>query len=293
MILSILSFQFVSQVVVSQAWSASFNFLAEVEDVEKEMWWVITGKRVHSDGSPYRALQKALNEFQDKKKSSLRLSSCNRFQVEKNNSHFFRVSSLCLGKALWMGSLERTSKTENSEIWRLEVPLNSWTSHFGVGASIFHSQLKCELEVSPQNRLLKMSCPVYARNRSPEQFVELSDFQFNKNGKPTLKIEGYVKQPPELISKIESQVQNEGDIRIKETVYPRKQEEIKKIEFDHTQKGVGHGQKEKNDKESHQENNQENNQENKPHEGEGQTEEGESQNNEAPPIIPEVPPPTR
>jgi hypothetical protein len=217
--------------------------------------------------------------------------------VDNKIPSVFRVSSLCHGKPLWIGSLESVAKGPQSQLWSLQIPLVSWTSHFGVGVSIFHPQLKCELEVSLQNRLLKMTCPIYARNRSPEQFVELTQFSFEKKGRPTMKIEGYVKQPPELISKIESVVPLEGDIRVKETVYPRKQEELEKLEFNHTQKGDPHGQKEKSDKEKKPEENtrsEEESQREKESESQPQ-EEGESERdeNEAPPIKPSAPPATR
>jgi hypothetical protein len=267
-------------ILVSTAWSAPFDFLAEVEDVEKEMWWVVSQRRIHSSGTPYRALQKALNEDVSKKKSPIKLSTCNRFQVDGQVTQSYRVTSLCLSQPQWIGSLEQTSKDKDREVWKLVIPLQAWTSHFGVGVSIFHPQLICELNVSPQKRLLKMTCPIYARNRTAEEFVELTDFQFEKNGMPVMKIDGHIKQPPEIIGKIESVVPIDGDIRIKETRYPKKQEVLEKIEFNHSQKGDPHGKKEKIEKEVN------------PQEKSNNQEEGHGQE-EAPPIKPEAPPPTR
>ena len=289
-----MSWFLILSILVSQAWSAPFDFLAEVEDVEKEMWWIITAKRIHSSATPYRSLQKALNEFETQKKSPVKISTCSRMSVEKVKTSNYKVFSNCLGKPQWIGSLSLSTKEKDLEVWKLEVPIEAWTSYFGVGVSIFHPRLNCELTVSAQKRLLKMKCPIYARNRSPEEFVELNDFLFEKNGVPVMKIEGYVKQPPELVSKIESLVPIDGDIRIKETRYPKKEEVVEKIDFEHKKKGDPSGQKEKNSQKSFEkESNEKEDSEKESNEKENRQSEGEENNQEAPPIKPEAPPPSR
>lgn len=217
-----------------------FEFLSEAEDVEKEMWWIVTGSRSPLTSSPWRSLQWAMTEFESKKKPSLVLSSCKRFRVEiLKPGREWRVSTLCRSEAPEIGSLLKKTAQE----WQVEIPLAAWTEHFGIGVSIFHPRLLCYLSLNEKGRLTELRCPTYARNRKADEIIELENFIYQKGKVPLMKIKGLIKQPPETLGKIEATVPLRGDIQISETRYPLKN--IKEaLEFTDNKEGEKIGEKE-------------------------------------------------
>lgn len=246
----------------------SVSFLSEVEDVEREMWWIVTGKRKDSLGTPWRALQKAILDSEKLKSNQVKLSTCKRMSVVKESQpvQLWKVSSLCQGRPVWIGDLQKLSKDK----WNVRLPLNAWIEHFGTGVSIFYKELSCDIGVSSKGRVLSLSCPQYARNRNAEEIVELENFRYQKGQTPLMEIKGYVKKQFEIVGRLESVVPIVGDIKIKEIKYPKKKE-VESLEFSHKREPPP-GEQKNGEKENSQ---KENNQEEINHEGSAE---------EAPPI---------
>lgn len=205
-----------------------FHFMSEADDVEKEAWWLITGKRHSNDQSPWRFVYKAFLEFKGSKTKHVITKMCQKLKVvETTANSIFKVTTHCQAKPIEIALVKKL----NDKQWEFQFRVTSFIDHFGLGTSIFYQTLICQIDLDEKNKVQKMRCPVYARNRSVEEIVELKNFEYNKKGEPLMKIQGVIKKQFQDVARIETSVPSKGEIIIKEIKIPNPLEAVKTEEF--------------------------------------------------------------
>lgn len=197
--------------------ASQYHFLSEIEDVEREAWWLISKNRLNSSTTPWRAIEKALNDAKKMKKKLPPISLCQKMQVSENEGELI-ITSHCLATPLELARL----KQEGVAKWSIEISTPAFKEHFGLHTSIFSSTLKCSAEVTRGGQLQTLSCPVYARDLNQEEWVELINWSYSKSGKNMMKINGTIKKQFETVATLSTVVPRVGDITVKEVRVPQK-----------------------------------------------------------------------
>ncbi len=233
LILSILISSFCSaqsrSAFVNQAQTLQpFQFMSEADDIEKEAWWLITGKRLSNDHSPWRLVYKAFLESKGLKSKQVISKMCQKLKVvESVSTSTFTVTTHCQAKPLEMAIVKKLQ----AQKWEFQFRVPQFVEHFGIGTSIFYQTLVCELDLDDKNKVQKIKCPVYARNRNVEEIVELKNFEFNKRGEPLMQIQGVIKKQFQDVARIETLIPSKGEIFIKEIKIPNPLDAVKVEEF--------------------------------------------------------------
>ena len=205
-----------------------FQFISEADDIEKEAWWLITGKRLSNDQSPWRLVYKAFLESKGLKSKQVILKICQKLKVvESPSNSTYTVTSHCQAKPVEMAIVKKLQ----SQKWEFQFRVTQFIDHFGLGTSIFYQTLICELDLDDKNKVQKIKCPVYARNRNVEEIVELKNFEYNKKGEPLMQIQGVIKKQFQDVARIETLIPSKGEIFIKEIKIPNPLDSLKVEEF--------------------------------------------------------------
>lgn len=197
--------------------ATDFHFLTEIEDVEREAWWLISKNRLKSTTTPWRALEKALNDHKQIKKKLPASSLCQKMQVLEKSGEWI-ITSHCLATPVQLAKLLKKSDT----LWSIEIPTASFKEHFGLQTSIYSNSLKCDFETNKSGVLQKLQCPVYARDLNSEEWVELKDFNYAKKEKELMNIQGSIKSQFEIVATLSTVIPQFGDITVKEVRIPQK-----------------------------------------------------------------------
>lgn len=198
--------------------AAEFHFLSEIEDVEREAWWLITKNRLNSTVTPWRAIEKALNDHKKLKKKLPSMSLCQKMKVTENLQELI-ITSHCLATPVELARLKQVNLTN----WEISISTTSFKDHFGLQTSIFSTTLKCFIEVTKKGHLQTFSCPIYARDFNQEEWVELINWSYTKKGKIIMKIDGTIKKQFETVATLSTVVPSVGDITVKEVRIPQQQ----------------------------------------------------------------------
>jgi|GEM_PF-5830926 hypothetical protein len=194
-----------------------FHFISEAEDIEKEAWWLVTGKRLSQEHSPWRLVYKAFLESKGLKSKQVISKLCQKLKVQGSPTHsIFTISTHCQSRPIEVATVKRLQ----AQKWEVQFQITQFIDHFGLGTSIFYQTLICELDLDERSKLQKMKCPVYARNRAVEEIVELKNFEYNKKGEPLMKIQGVIKKQFQDVARIETLIPSKGEIFIKEIKIP-------------------------------------------------------------------------
>lgn len=224
----------VTQAQETQA-SQPYHFMSEADDIEKEAWWLITGKRLSNDHSPWRLVYKAFLESKGLKSKHVISKMCQKLKVVESQSTF-TITTHCQAKPIEVAIVKKLQ----AQKWEFQFRVTQFIDHFGLGTSIFYQTLICELDLDDKNKVQKIRCPVYARNRNVEEIVELKNFEYNKKGEPLMRIQGVIKKQFQDVAKLETLIPSKGEIFIKEIKIPNPLDAVKVEEFKLPQKPLIH-----------------------------------------------------
>lgn len=197
--------------------ASDYRFLSEIEDVEREAWWLISKNRLNSTTTPWRAIEKALNDHKKLKKKLPSMSLCQKMRVSEKLNELI-ITAHCLVTPVELARLKKVNETN----WEIEILTTSFKEHFGLQTSIYSSTLKCFIEASHVGQLQTLSCPRYARDLNQDEWVELLNWSYSKKGKNLMKIEGKIKNQFETVATLSTVVPPTGDITVKEVRIPQK-----------------------------------------------------------------------
>ncbi len=239
--------------------SLDWAFLSQAEDVEREVWWIVTDRRLEASTSPFRILRAAAVQTLKKDKSQnlgsqnrltgIPFKFCKSLQVVLEDSQSWRVVSLCQKPAREIG---RMRLLQTSPIrWEVTIKPAAFEEHFGLSTGILFRQFLCLLDLDQKGKLIKMSCPSYVRDRRLGEIVQFKTLEYESQGSPLLKIEGDVKKDLQVIATFKSDVPLTGDIALKVKKIPFQKSVEEKTEFSNSQgptRGGSNGEKEVEEK---------------------------------------------
>lgn len=196
--------------------------LEQAEEIEREAWWVLTNQRLEGRSSPFRVFRFVQLKRSGKTKSLPSLQFCQKLEIQEIEPQVWQLQARCQKSPQDVGTLRKQGPLQ----YRLQWVSSPFSSHFGLGASIFYAKQTCDFELTSEGRLKKMSCPGYARNRTSDEVVELKIFEFLTEGSSVLKLQGDVKKDLHVIATIQTEVPWAGDIVVKEKQRPQKSVEV-------------------------------------------------------------------
>ena len=197
------------------------RFFSQADTIHREAWWVATGNKTPEGKTPFGKMQRSLLASENQKLSNKSLFRCDQYSVKRDvlsangypqKAEVFETCSAKQGAkkiAQWTaqrpGEIDVTFYPENLE----EV--------LGLSASILNKPITCHLQSADGQKLSQLTCQNWSQERSREQMVRLDDYDYRKNEKNMIKLNGKVYENLTDKRKIEVNVPLEGKIEVVET----------------------------------------------------------------------------
>lgn len=201
------------------------RYLGEADSIHREAWWVLNNERPPVGKSPFGKVQRAFLASQNIKLTNKSLFRCDRYVVQKmpgSAAQFpqdFSIFEKCSEKiaAKKIASVKMMNEREVQVLFLSE----NLEEILGLGATVLSLHIECSLRGDGQGHLQKLTCKDWAQDRSREQMIRLSVYDYEKAGKNLLSLRGKVFENLTDIRKIEAEVPLDGKIFVTETeLYP-------------------------------------------------------------------------
>lgn len=189
------------------------SFLEQAEEIEREIWWVVTQKRIEGTASPLRILRAASLAARKQNKKQIQFKFCQSLLISMQRPNLWRFEASCQKPAIELGTVEKLSSSP--EKWKVIWKTGPFADHFGLSTAILFSQQSCEIELDSKKRISRMSCPQYVRDRKVSEIVEFKIFEYQAGAPKLIKIEGEVKKDLQVIANFQTEVPLSGDIVLK------------------------------------------------------------------------------
>ncbi len=201
------------------------RYLGEADSIHREAWWVLNNERPAVGKSPFGKVQRAFLSSQNIKLANKSLFRCDRYVVQKlpgSAAHFpqnFEIFERCSEKiaAKKIATVKMLSERDVQLVFLSE----NLEEILGLGATVLSLHIECSFQGDGQGHLQKLKCKDWAQDRSREQMIRLSVYDYDKSGKNMLSLRGKVFENLTDIRKIEADVPLDGKIFVTETeLYP-------------------------------------------------------------------------
>lgn len=200
-------------------WSRLINIMKQMDSIDRESWWVLTGQRPLPMQSLFGKVMRAAQSEEKIKLTQKHLFSCDKYFVQRNimtaigYPQNISMSNACFksknlfAEIMWIKQ-EQLSLTFNPE------PLSDV---LGLGASILGRKITCEIKTNENGIVEKYSCKNMIKNKSKAETIELETYEFDKLNNNQITLKGSVTEELKVKRKIETVVPLAGKIVVTET----------------------------------------------------------------------------
>lgn len=201
------------------------RYLGEADSIHREAWWVLNNERPAVGKSPFGKVQRAFLSSQNIKLTNKSLFRCDRYVVQKlpgSAAQFpqdFAIFEKCSEKiaAKKIATVKMLSERDVQLLFLSE----NLEEILGLGATVLSLHIECSVQGDGQGHVQKLKCKDWAQDRSRDQMIRLSVYDYEKLGKNLLTLRGKVFENLTDIRKIEAEVPLDGKIFVTETeLYP-------------------------------------------------------------------------
>lgn len=198
------------EVLKSKKWT---NVFQEADEINRELVWLVTGKRPQFNKTYFGKILRAKNQYQSIKLKDKSRHACDNYQI-KSTSNAFEVFEFCQKHR----TPDLLAKVEIKNRKNLVVTFlgQNYSDIIGISAAIVSPKIECDLVVSDTLTLQTLKCRPFKFSKN-EQVVDLSIFDFDRSRNPTIKVEGKVLDNMLPYSTLSVIVPEVGKIKIKET----------------------------------------------------------------------------
>lgn len=216
------------ELLENKKWTYVFQ---EADDVQKEMVWLLTGDRPLFNKTLYGKVLRAKNQYQKIKLKDKSRHQCDVYEL-KVFEKYFQVFEYCQ-KYRTPDLLAQVSVLGPLQIKTVFYGQN-YADSIGLSAALVAPHIDCDLTITPLFFLKRMECFSFKVSRKDE-VIELSQFVYDKDAKPTISLEGQVLKNMLPYSKLSVTVPASGKITIKETKIRPDADEVDKTKPQTTQ----------------------------------------------------------
>ncbi|MBN8537919.1 MAG: hypothetical protein J0M15_12765 [Deltaproteobacteria bacterium] len=216
------------ELLENKKWTYVFQ---EADDVQKEIVWLLTGDRPLFNKTLYGKVLRAKNQYQKIKLKDKSRHQCDVYEL-KVFEKYFQVFEYCQ-KYRTPDLLAQVSVLGPLQIKTVFYGQN-YADSIGLSASLVAPRIDCDLTITPLFFLKRMECSSFKVSRKDE-VIELSQFVYDKDAKPTISLEGQVLKNLLPYSKLSVTVPVSGKITIKETKIRPDADEVDKTKPQATQ----------------------------------------------------------
>lgn len=198
------------EVLKSKKWT---NVFQEADEINRELVWLVTGKRPQFNKTYFGKILRAKNQHQNIKLKDKSRHACDNYQIKSTNN-VFEVFEFCQKHR----TPDLLAKVVIKNRKSLDVTFlgQNYSDVIGISSAIVSPKIECELMVSDAFALQTLKCRPFKFSKG-EQVVDLSIFDFDRSRNPTIKVEGKILDNMLPYSTLTVVVPEVGKIKIKET----------------------------------------------------------------------------
>ncbi|MCB0370334.1 MAG: hypothetical protein KDD45_13140, partial [Bdellovibrionales bacterium] len=194
----------------SKKWS---RVLEEIDEVQREIVWLLTEKRPLYNKTLFGKIFRAKNQYQKIKLKNKSKHACDNYQI-KTQSTYFQVFEYCQ-KYRAPDILAQVDIVDSQTI-KVDFYGQNYTDIIGASAALVSPRIQCRVKVNSHIKLQSFTCDSYKHSRG-QQVIELTRYAFDKESEPSIKLEGQVLDRMLPYSKLSVIVPSGEKIKIKET----------------------------------------------------------------------------
>ncbi len=200
-------------------WSRLINIMKQMDAIDRESWWVLTGQKTAAPKSVFGKVMRAAQIEEKVKLTQKHLFNCDKYYSQRN------VMSLGgFPQKIVMSNACQKLKEQFVEImWMKSEELNlvfnpeALTDVIGLNASILGRKINCEIKTDEKGIVQNYSCKNMIKNRTNTETIELETYTFDKKKNNQLTLKGNVMEELKVKRKIETTVPLTGKITVVET----------------------------------------------------------------------------
>lgn len=197
------------------------RYFEQADAIHREAWWVLTNERRTVGRSPFGKVQRAILSSQNIKLANKSLFRCDRYLVKRDIMGIqgypqrLEIFEKCSEKL----AAKKLAELAIPHIKEIQVTFFSENMEevLGLGATVLNKRIQCTLTGTELGQLLTLKCKDWAQDRSKEQMILLTVYDYEKAGRNLIKLRGKVYENLTDIRKIEADVPLEGKIYVTET----------------------------------------------------------------------------
>lgn len=200
-------------------WSRLINIMKQLDAIDRESWWVLTGQKTAAPRSVFGKVLRAAQSEEKVKLTQKHLFNCDKYYSQRDV-----MSLVGFPQKIVMSNACQKVKEQFAEImWMKNEELNltfnpeALTDIIGLNASILGRKINCDVKTDEKGIVQSYSCKNMIKNRTNTETIELETYTFDKKKNDQLTLKGSIMEELKVKRKIETTVPLTGKIVVTET----------------------------------------------------------------------------